>query len=510
MTQFNLRKVVNKSIISTTSLKLTNGYLTNFLYHDRDRSDQGSHSRTGEKRKRAESYEEEQSEILTDSSSSETESEDWSDFNERDKRELRKTLRRQYPQHFKDSTDCEPDSDDSYYYQQSPKTEREHSMQNEQDENRQEILEQVVNKNEETIRERYYNVKTPVIDAHCHFGQGERRERGQLRRYVSNPESLMKQIIDNEDKNFSRNFHGAVINFSEPKNWRREEELMKKAMEDERIAVTIGCHPKSAIYWNKEYRNFLIRFIKENKAKVQALGEIGLDKTQNPENKDIERCQRKVLCEQLAIAESEELNIVLHIRDIEGKRKAEEEIFDILKHFKINGLHRHCFTGRKEDLERYEQKFKKLLIGIPPKICAKKYREEKEYREVMKSVKEEHYALETDKPHFRRLYKRAIPEIEIEIPTSGYVNIVAEEYAKIRQMQITDTIMDSTGNIKNFYNMRINLSTYAENYYARPRIYRLERVRESRQKRIRTLTVQDTTSSANQRIVEWIDNEETQ
>ena len=349
-----------------------------------------------------------------------------------------------------------------------------------------------------------------MIDAHCHFGQGSRRERGQLRRYVSNPEPLMKQIIESEDRNFSRNFHGAVINFSEPKNWKREEELMKKAMEDERIAVTIGCHPKSAIYWNEEHKNFFIRFIKQNKANIKAIGEIGLDKTQNPENKDIERCQRKVLCEQLAIAESENLNIVLHIRDLEGKRKAEEEIFDILKHFEINGLHRHCFTGNKQDLAKYEQKFKKLLIGVPPKICAKRNREEKEYRETIKSVNEEHYALETDKPHFRRLYKRAIPNREIEIPTSGYVNIVAEEYAKLRQTPITDIIMNSTRNITEFYSMRINLPTYAENYYAKARIYRLEKAEEPRRKRIRTLTVEDTTSAANQQIVRWIDNAEAQ
>merc|ERR1711981_887092 len=129
-----------------TSLKPTNGYLTNFLYHNRDRSDQRSHSTTREKRKRTESYEEEErSETeLTNSSSSETESEDWSYINEKDKRELQRALKQQYPQHFKDSIDCEPDSDDSYYYQQSPEMDRKHLSENEIDETRQEILEQLV------------------------------------------------------------------------------------------------------------------------------------------------------------------------------------------------------------------------------------------------------------------------------------------------------------------------------------------------------------------------------
>ena len=58
--------------------------------------------------------------------------------------------------------------------------------------------------------------------------------------------------------------------------------------------------------------------------------------------------------------------------------------------------------------------------------------------------------------------------------------------------------------------MKVNLPTYAENYYAKSRIYRLEKAEEPRRKRIRTLTVEDTTSAANQRIVRWIDNAEAQ
>jgi TatD DNase family protein len=107
------------------------------------------------------------------------------------------------------------------------------------------------------------------------------------------------------------------------------------------VFAAVGIHPHNA---SKVASNFLDQLAKlAADERVIAIGEIGLDYYYKHSAEDV---QKKVFLEQLSLAESLSLPVIIH------NREAYPELLDILTTFGVVKGVLHCFSGSEEDLER--------------------------------------------------------------------------------------------------------------------------------------------------------------
>jgi TatD DNase family protein len=81
-----------------------------------------------------------------------------------------------------------------------------------------------------------------------------------------------------------------------------------------------------------------LKFIKENKDKILAIGEVGLDYTVKEKEKE----QKENLQKIIGLAEKIKKPIIMHTR------KAEQDAIDLLESSKIKKVVLHCFSGKKK------------------------------------------------------------------------------------------------------------------------------------------------------------------
>lgn len=101
--------------------------------------------------------------------------------------------------------------------------------------------------------------------------------------------------------------------------------------------TSAGIHPLDLDKLEKDTLKDIEKLAKENK-KIRAIGEIGLDYHYEPYDKEL---QKKVFTEQVALANSLSLPVIVHIRE------ATEDALNILKEYKPKGVV-HCFSGSAE------------------------------------------------------------------------------------------------------------------------------------------------------------------
>ncbi|MFW9874810.1 MAG: TatD family hydrolase [Candidatus Thorarchaeota archaeon] len=113
----------------------------------------------------------------------------------------------------------------------------------------------------------------------------------------------------------------------------------------EEIYPALGIHPEE-VRMNKDIENQLdsvIKTIKENKDKICAIGEIGIDHHFVKE-KDLYPLQKKIFQQMLSTAQDLELPVNLHTKG------AEKLVFDILPSFNIPNINIHWYSGPEEFL----------------------------------------------------------------------------------------------------------------------------------------------------------------
>ncbi|XP_045464611.1 putative deoxyribonuclease TATDN1 isoform X2 [Harmonia axyridis] len=127
----------------------------------------------------------------------------------------------------------------------------------------------------------------------------------------------------------------------------------KKAVElaklDNRLFCTVGCHPTRCSEFDEDknpsnYLNSLSELIENNRNKVVALGEFGLDYDR------VQFCpketQQKYFKLQLTLTEQFDLPLFLHCRN------AADDVYEILKDFKCSGVI-HSFDGTLEEANKF-------------------------------------------------------------------------------------------------------------------------------------------------------------
>ena len=181
-----------------------------------------------------------------------------------------------------------------------------------------------------------------VWDSHCHLDiLASRLQRVGVRRGEYLEVTLVRDGEGLEDK-----FGGCVANFCDPRSWaegregRGMVEELRSCMAQSRVFLAIGCHPRFADRFGSLQLQQLELLAREKKGGFVAIGECGLDLSQN--NKLSLTVQKKAFSEQVSLALRLELPLVLHIRE------AEREGRQLLQELGVPPswpMHRHCFKG---------------------------------------------------------------------------------------------------------------------------------------------------------------------
>src|SRR3989344_5245547 len=97
-----------------------------------------------------------------------------------------------------------------------------------------------------------------------------------------------------------------------------------------------------------------IEFIKKNKNKIFAIGEVGLDYHWEHN----EKRQKNIFLKFITLSEKTKLPLIIH------SRKAEKDIMNLLESSRIKNAILHCFEGNKTLIKKANEKNFKL--SIPP------------------------------------------------------------------------------------------------------------------------------------------------
>ena len=254
-------------------------------------------------------------------------------------------------------------------------------------------------------------MKNYLIDTHSHIDMIE-----------ESPDTIIKEMIDNRVRK-------AIIPSVEVSTMEKIIDIAKKYDE---IFAMVGIYPSEAKTYNDEVEKKIIAYAKFDK--VKAIGEIGLDYYWDTSFNDV---QKDIFARQIALANKLNLPIVVH------NREAHKDTFDILKsENKSSKVLYHCFSGSVEYMKECVKEGYLIAIGgvVTFKNAIK-------IKEVAKEVPLENLVLETDSPYLTPVPFRG------KINKPAYIKYIAEEIAKIRNLDIAELISITTENAERFFNI---------------------------------------------------------
>jgi TatD DNase family protein len=193
------------------------------------------------------------------------------------------------------------------------------------------------------------------------------------------------------------------------------------------VYAAIGIHPTSTLDFGPDHLTQLRELALSAGPRLVAFGEIGLDyywKTVEPD------VQRTAFVAQLGLARALNLPVIIHCRE------AYDDALDVLaEHWPGRPLVMHAFGGTVAQAQRALALGYHIGIGGPVT-----YPSATQTREVVRSLPLDRLLLETDSPYLspqRHRGKRNEP---------GYVKLVAEKIADIREMMLVDVADVTTAN----------------------------------------------------------------
>lgn len=173
-----------------------------------------------------------------------------------------------------------------------------------------------------------------LIDAHCHLDHPLFKDK-------------TDEIINNAGKAGLKIILTAGIN---PETNRKTLQIAEKY---DIVKAALGIYPIKTLQKEIETGNYPLKpnifdvdeeieFIKKNKNKISAIGECGLDYSQNEDPKK----QKQLFEKLISLAEKIKKPIIVH------SRKAESDAIEILETSKLKKIIMHCFSGKKSLVKR--------------------------------------------------------------------------------------------------------------------------------------------------------------
>jgi len=257
-------------------------------------------------------------------------------------------------------------------------------------------------------------VENKFIDSHAHLDD---------ERFDADREELINSLYENRVETVLN--PGADLNTSKS--------AVALADKYPFIYAAVGCHPHDSKYMNDDTMNIFRELAKDKK--VIGIGEIGLDYYYD--NSDRET-QKKWFREQIRLAKELDLPYIVHDRD------DHEDVFRIMKEEHYSGTRGilHCYSSSVEMAKEFVRLGFYISLGGP--VTFKKARTPKL---VAKEVPIDRLLIETDCPYltpepFRG--KRNEPK---------YVRYVAEEIARIREVDVNEIAEVTKLNFKRLFNL---------------------------------------------------------
>tara|TARA_A100001015_G_scaffold202436_1_gene226095 strand:+ start:477 stop:1244 length:768 start_codon:yes stop_codon:yes gene_type:complete len=197
-----------------------------------------------------------------------------------------------------------------------------------------------------------------------------------------------------------------------------------------KIKLMMGLHPTHIDKDSKIEIDHIKKMLGEDE--FSAVGEIGIDLYWNKKNL---KNQINIFIQQIEIALSHKLPIVIHCRD------AFDEVYKVLLNFKKDNLSGifHCFTGTKEEAEKIiDLNFK---LGIGGVVTFKNGGIDKFLNQIpLTSI-----VLETDAPYLAPHPHRG------KRNKSSYLVIIAEKIAQIYNLPIEKIAQQTTKNARSVF-----------------------------------------------------------
>lgn len=193
------------------------------------------------------------------------------------------------------------------------------------------------------------------------------------------------------------------------------------------IFAAIGVHPNSANKWDMRTIGFLDEMTSH--PKVVAIGEIGLDYYRDWTPPQL---QRRILREQLELAQHHSLPVVIHTRNSSPEdRSCITETLEILSEYQVIGV-LHSFSGNISEAEQAIALG--FFIGITGPVTFKKA---VDLHQVVASVPLDRLLIETDSPFLAPIPYRG------KRNEPAYVRFVAEKIGEIHN-QPPEAVTDIT------------------------------------------------------------------
>ncbi len=199
------------------------------------------------------------------------------------------------------------------------------------------------------------------------------------------------------------------------------------------VYAAVGMHPHDSRLATKEmYDKFAEMATNE---KVVAVGEIGLDYHYDLSPRDV---QKKVFAEQIDLADSLTLPVILHIR--EAYEDARQILADNKNKLK-NGVLLHCYSGSAEMVKVFNKFDAFYSFG-----GAITFKNAVHNLEALAAVPREKLVFETDAPYMTPVPFRGKPN------QPKLINLVVDKAAEVLSVDRNILVEESTQNAKTLFN----------------------------------------------------------
>ncbi|QGS52465.1 TatD family hydrolase [Spiroplasma tabanidicola] len=260
-----------------------------------------------------------------------------------------------------------------------------------------------------------------IFDTHTHFNDPRYKELG-----ITTEEMIKEAKLVGVDR-------FCCVGYDVPSS----KQATKYALKYDEVFAAVGIHPNEAHTINKTDLEEIE--ILAHGHKVVAIGEIGLDYFYSKEHVEV---QQEVFKKQIKIALDNDLAVMLHLRDQDGKEDAYNDALKILEKMKIKRAIVHCFTRGYDLAKKFVDKG--YYISIPGVIT---FKDATELQNAVKKLSLNNLIVETDAPYLTPVPNRG------KVNTSKEITHTVNEIAKIKNLNKHDVIDITTRNAKNVFNI---------------------------------------------------------
>ena len=198
-------------------------------------------------------------------------------------------------------------------------------------------------------------------------------------------------------------------------------EILRENRENDFFLISLGFHPTDVAKSKTLEIEKTIKQIEENLNLAVAIGEVGLDfywiKEENLRKKEVE-----IFKKILEIAEENNRVLIVH------SRKAEREVFEIIKDYKVKVI-MHSYTGKIKYVEKYALKNKNIYFSIPPAV-----NRIPNFQSLVKIIPLEKILLETDSPFMSPIKGEENLPWNVEIGLEVISRIKDKEKEEVRKI----------------------------------------------------------------------------